>query len=253
MLQLVDSICNHPENFIEPGTYPETLLAKATKSLYSLSMFLRNTPSRTNSPTPHAHINSIHTTQLRTPQLRTPRVATHRTSRIQHHAHAQTHTTPRTRHHAHARAHDNRTNAHDTTHTTPRTRTRTRQPHTHTRNAHTHTPTTHMYTTQITYHVRYAAQHPRDLTLMLLNPFIVFTAKKYEPKKTSALDNLLLDGFDQEQIWEQLQLLNIPIIQHVDKQIKLMVKTSAGNAENGAKQIKVRPLLSFYIFYLLIV
>lgn len=72
------------------------------------------------------------------------------------------------------------------------------------------------------------------------------TAKKSEPKKTHALDQLLLEGFDQEQIWEQLQLLNKPILQFVDKQIKSLAKQplaqkrgASDTTAKSAKKLKV--------------
>lgn len=70
-------------------------------------------------------------------------------------------------------------------------------------------------------------------------------AKKSEPKKTGALDQLLLEGFDQEQIWEQLQLLNKPILQFVDKQIKTLAKQpidnkrAASESRKSSKKLKI--------------
>ena len=106
-----------------------------------------------------------------------------------------------------------------------------------------HTTPHHTTPHHITSHTN-ATQKPS------ISPHISLIAKKYEPKKSNALESLLLDGFDQEQIWEQLQLLNLPILQHADQQIATMSKRPASTTQNelyqdgsAAKKYKVRILL----------
>lgn len=50
------------------------------------------------------------------------------------------------------------------------------------------------------------------------------TGKKTEPKKMSALNELFIDGFDEEQIWQMIQLQNEPLIKYLDKQVDSLLK-----------------------------
>ncbi|KYR02677.1 U3 snoRNP protein [Tieghemostelium lacteum] len=45
-------------------------------------------------------------------------------------------------------------------------------------------------------------------------------AKKNEPINSDALNELVVDGFDNEQIWGQLQLFNDPILDNISKKVK---------------------------------
>eukprot|EP01114_Cavostelium_apophysatum_P005066 TRINITY_DN1565_c1_g1_i1.p1 TRINITY_DN1565_c1_g1~~TRINITY_DN1565_c1_g1_i1.p1 ORF type:complete len:620 (+),score=241.26 TRINITY_DN1565_c1_g1_i1:75-1862(+) len=49
-------------------------------------------------------------------------------------------------------------------------------------------------------------------------------AKESEPKKMSPLPVLYTQGFDSEQIWEQIQLQNEPMIKHLQKEVKGLVE-----------------------------
>lgn len=64
-------------------------------------------------------------------------------------------------------------------------------------------------------------------------------AKQTERKKTGALNTLLVDGFDSEQIWEQLQLLNIPALKHIDSAVNQLIK--AKDLHFNLKEIDEEP------------
>eukprot|EP00743_Colponemidia_sp_Colp-15_P005921 GILK01006366.1.p1 GENE.GILK01006366.1~~GILK01006366.1.p1 ORF type:complete len:1345 (-),score=228.97 GILK01006366.1:167-4201(-) len=49
-------------------------------------------------------------------------------------------------------------------------------------------------------------------------------AKQHEPKPMGPLSQLLVHGFDDEQIWEELQLQNEPMLKYLDRQVKKLLK-----------------------------
>eukprot|EP00727_Mastigamoeba_balamuthi_P014416 m51a1_g96 putative U3 small nucleolar ribonucleoprotein protein (640) ;mRNA; f:298831-301069 len=49
-------------------------------------------------------------------------------------------------------------------------------------------------------------------------------AKKSESCKTQALPQLLLEGFDDEQVWQQIELLNKPVIRNLEKRVESLSK-----------------------------
>eukprot|EP01133_Synstelium_polycarpum_P008692 gene8692-10212_t len=59
-----------------------------------------------------------------------------------------------------------------------------------------------------------------DLLVKLYN-----LAKKSELITTDSLDEVLVEGFDNEQIWSQIQLFNDPIISHLSSQLRALLKS----------------------------
>jgi len=62
-------------------------------------------------------------------------------------------------------------------------------------------------------------------------------AKKTEPKRLSALPELLVDGFDAEQIWGMIQVQNDPLLKHLDRKVKDLVN-NIRDVELLTKQMK---------------
>jgi hypothetical protein len=52
----------------------------------------------------------------------------------------------------------------------------------------------------------------------------VISAKKKSPKSMSPLDELLVDGFDKEQIWEMIQLQNKPMLKYLEKNVDVLLE-----------------------------
>ncbi|KAI8846951.1 Mpp10 protein-domain-containing protein [Chytridium lagenaria] len=54
-------------------------------------------------------------------------------------------------------------------------------------------------------------------------------AKKFEPHGMSPLDKLHVEGFDLEQVWEQIQLQNIPMMEHLKGEMDKMFPEDGGD------------------------
>ncbi|KAJ3192022.1 u3 small nucleolar ribonucleoprotein MPP10, partial [Dinochytrium kinnereticum] len=64
------------------------------------------------------------------------------------------------------------------------------------------------------------------------------TAKKNEPHTMSPLNELHVEGFDLEQVWEQLQLQNLPMLQYLKSEMKKVFPMDVVEKGGKSKSLK---------------
>ncbi|EFA81248.1 U3 snoRNP protein [Heterostelium album PN500] len=79
--------------------------------------------------------------------------------------------------------------------------------------------------TELNSHPEAFIDQPKDIAKSMTDYLVRLydTVKKNEPIPTDSLEHILLDGFDYEQIWSQIDLFNNPIISHLDSNIKSLL------------------------------
>ena len=60
-------------------------------------------------------------------------------------------------------------------------------------------------------------------------------AKKNEPRPFGVLPELLVEGFDAEQVWEQIQLRNVPMLRYIKKQTNKLLHNDEANTTQPAR------------------
>eukprot|EP01116_Phalansterium_solitarium_P022193 TRINITY_DN723_c0_g1_i1.p1 TRINITY_DN723_c0_g1~~TRINITY_DN723_c0_g1_i1.p1 ORF type:complete len:671 (+),score=204.85 TRINITY_DN723_c0_g1_i1:515-2527(+) len=68
-----------------------------------------------------------------------------------------------------------------------------------------------------------AADSVLDEKISVVTKKLYDFAKQREPKKMSPLPELLLEGFDKEQVWEELQLQNLPMLRYLERQTRALL------------------------------
>ncbi|KAI9208522.1 U3 small nucleolar ribonucleoprotein complex, subunit Mpp10 [Polychytrium aggregatum] len=77
------------------------------------------------------------------------------------------------------------------------------------------------------------AEHPEKFlmkderfsgAIMAASKWLFDFAKLSEPTKMSPLDELMIDGFDSEQVWEQIQLQNVPMTAYLSEKVQTIIE-----------------------------